>query len=86
LKAYKVELLIIDFDGIGRDGIVSAIENTRYPNHCIAPDVQYVSTADIGEWDDDHPLNHMDTAEDEYSRLFPGSKTKLDWEESDESI
>jgi hypothetical protein len=26
---------------------------------------------DIGEWSDDHPLNHNHTAETEYKRLFP---------------
>jgi hypothetical protein len=31
-KVYKVELLIIDHDGLGQDEITSVIENTRYPN------------------------------------------------------
>jgi hypothetical protein len=71
MKAYEITLRIIDFDGLGPDEIRHVLENARYPNHCIAPKVHGYREADIGEWDDDHPLNKQDTAEDEWSRLFP---------------
>ncbi len=70
MKAYKIELLVIDFDEIGRDEIVSVLESARYPNRCISPDVKAVDERDIGEWDDDHPLNQYETADAEYERLF----------------
>jgi len=57
MKAYRLEVLIIDHDDVGPDGIVAVIENTRYPNRCIDPIVEGVAVADIGEWHDDHPLN-----------------------------
>ena len=71
MKAYKLEILVIDFDGLGADGIKDAIENARYPNRCISPDVRRVECEDIGEWSDDHPLNKHSTAAAEFERLFP---------------
>ncbi len=70
MKAYKIELLIIDFDGLGPEGIKSELENTKYSNHCINPKVKKVKEEDIGEWDDDHPLNKFSTQNEEYERLF----------------
>ena len=70
MKAYKVELLIIDHDELGADGIKDVIENVKYPNYCIAPDVKNIECVDIGEWDDDHPLNKFSTCDEEYKRLF----------------
>jgi hypothetical protein len=74
MKAYKVEILVVDFDGIGQAGIIGALENTRYPNHCISPSVQAIHERDIGPWSDGHPLNVSATAEAEYKRLFSEQK------------
>jgi hypothetical protein len=71
MKAHRVTLLIIDMDGVGADDIKSILENTKYPNRCIAPDVKSVETVDIGDFHDDHPLNKHETSEAEYARLFP---------------
>jgi len=70
MKAYKLEILIIDFDGVG-DEIKDVIEQQKYPNHCIAPDVKKMEVVDIGEWHDDHPLNNSLTCDEEYKKLFP---------------
>lgn len=70
MKAYKVELLIIDHDGLGEKGIREELENTEFANHCMHPTVMKVTPKDIGRWDDDHPLNCYDTMESEYNRLF----------------
>lgn len=70
MKAYKVEILIIDFDGLGENEIQSVLENTGYPNHCISPNVMDISERDIGEWSDDHPLNQLTTMGTEYRKLF----------------
>lgn len=70
MKAYLVKLLIIDFDGLGPTEIANTLENQKYPNRCISPSVKAIDERDIGEWTDDHPLNHSGTAGEEYKRLF----------------
>lgn len=70
MKAYKVELLIVDMDEIGPDAIKDYLENTKYPNYCMDPHVKNIIEKDIGEWHDDHPLNKRDKCEEEYQRLF----------------
>lgn len=70
MKAYKVELLIIDHDDIGETSIRSELENTRYSNHCILPNVMRVTERDIGKWHDGHVLNLLNQRDAEYHRLF----------------
>lgn len=70
MQVMKLVVTVIDFDGIGADGVKDAIENARYPNRCISPEVRSVEVRDIGEWSDDNPLNHRDKSEAEYIRLF----------------
>jgi len=70
VKAYKIELLVIDFDGLGQQGVVETIASRRWPNDCISPSVEACQEADIGVWTDDHPLNKKATASAEYARLF----------------
>lgn len=71
MKAYKVEVLVIDHDGIGAEDIRYHLEETRYPNRCMGPKVMQVTEVDIGEWHDEHPLNLFAEWKDEYERLFP---------------
>lgn len=73
MKAYKITLLVIDSDEIGADEIRNELENGRYGNDCISPDVMTIEERDIGEWSDDHPLNRRDTADAEFQRLFGSS-------------
>jgi hypothetical protein len=70
MKVYKVTLLIIDNDEIGGNEIKSTLENTRYPNRCISPEVKEIVEREICEWSDDHPLNNIHTSDAEYRRLF----------------
>lgn len=70
MKAFKVELLIIDHDGLGAEQIKDVLENTKYPNWCISPEVMDVDERDIGEWHDGHPLNLLSKREAEYRLLF----------------
>lgn len=70
MKAYKIELLVVDHDGLGAAGIAQEIENARYANRCISPQVMSTQEADIGEWTDEHPLNNTFRARIEYARLF----------------
>lgn len=77
VMVHKVTILIVDHDAVGRtpDGIRNVIENTRCPNHCIAPHVMQVETVGV-KWSDEHPLNNYDTQREEFERLFPGSGDK----------
>lgn len=77
MKAYKIEILIIDFDQLGKFEIKNQIEAASYPNDCIAPEVKFIKEIDIGEWHDEHPLNLKATAEDEYKRLFGAPWIKM---------
>lgn len=68
MKAYKIELLVIDFENVGKMQCIEYLSEQKYL------DVQIVDTqsADIGEWNDDHPLNSGDhkTWSREYNKLF----------------
>lgn len=68
-RVYRVELCIVDHDGIGEDGIVSLIESARYPNHAIAPRVTEIESRGV-EWSDDHPLNKFATSGAAFRELF----------------
>lgn len=70
MDAIKVELLILDFDGLDSEEIKDVIENQRYPNHCISPNVMSIERQDVGEFNDDHPLNLTDKMRDEFQRIF----------------
>lgn len=69
VKVYKIEVMIIDFDNVGEEEIADVIENTRYPNHCISPQVKSVESRTL-EWNDDHPLNKLETSDSTYKGLF----------------
>lgn len=71
MKAYKIELLVIDFDQLGSDEIKSILENSNYPNDCISPSAMRITEAEIGPWSDDNPLNSGKTRAAEYARIFP---------------
>lgn len=70
MKAYKIEILVIDFDKLGEQGIRDELENACFANDCIDLNVKKVIEKDIGEWRDDHPLNRHETCQKEYERLF----------------
>ena len=76
MKAYRLEVFVIDFDDIGIDAIRFELENARFGNRCIEPEVKGVEERDIGEWGDDHPLNMIETADEEYERLFRREQNK----------
>ena len=58
MKAYRIEVLVIDFEEIGGEVIAELMERVRYPNDCVSPLVMSQQEADIGTWSDDHALNH----------------------------
>lgn len=69
VNVYRIVVSVIDFDGLGPDDVRAVIEDTRYPNHCIAPRVMEISTAEV-EWDDNHPLNKTASAKQAFDDLF----------------
>lgn len=71
MRAYKVTLLVIDFENINEDCICEEIANVNYPNDCIRPQILNCEGVDIGEWTDDHPLNQSETFNEEVNKLFP---------------
>ena len=66
MKAYKLEVLVIDHEGLGPDEVKLCIENEKY----MMPSVMDIKEVDIGEWSDDHPLNCRNTKDAEYKKLF----------------
>lgn len=70
MKVYKLEVMVIDFDELGEDGIKIEFENARYANRCMYPRIKKIESRDIGEWDDEHPLNDRVACQAEYERLF----------------
>ena len=50
--------------------IVTLIEQVRYPNHCLHPNVMAIESKEIGTWDDSNPLNCYDTMQLEFNKLF----------------
>jgi hypothetical protein len=70
MKAYKLEVVVLDHDGMSVEEVISVIENQRYPNRCISPSVVTSIEADIGEWTDDHPLNRRDTFDATIEEVF----------------
>lgn len=55
-RVYKIELMIVDHDDLGADGVQEALQNVSYPNDCISPQVSALEERSI-DWGDDHPLN-----------------------------
>ena len=65
MKAYKFEVVVIDFESYGEEEIKRQIEDSKYLSTHVKPK----GSADIGEWHDDHPLNKSATHEQAYSDL-----------------
>ena len=68
-KVHRLEVMVIDLEGLGAQGVKDALENTSYPNHCIYPEVIAIDTREI-EWSDNHPLNNSYTYLEAYRELF----------------
>ena len=69
MNIYKIELMVVDFDGLGADAVKETIECQKYPNYCIAPSVQSIEAREV-DWSDEHPLNKLDTSASAFKALF----------------
>lgn len=71
MKVFKLTVMVIDHDELGSAEAVSQeLENGRFGNRCIRPEVMATEERDIGEWEDDNPLNYRDRTKAEFERLF----------------
>jgi hypothetical protein len=70
-QVHKLTVLVVDHDDLGGVDVRDVIEDTRYPNSCIYPQVMSVETRDV-EWSDDHPLNKTATQAAAFDELFKG--------------
>ena len=59
MKAYKMEVYVVDFEDYGPDSYVTELEQMDVGNALIQ--VRECQTAEIGEFDDDHPFNSHET-------------------------
>lgn len=60
MRAYVFTVVVVDHEGVERSGpgsIAQHLEAARY----ISPTVTSSESFDIGEWEDDHPLNYRGT-------------------------
>lgn len=72
MNVYRIELMVIDFDDIGMTAACQTLEDQRYPNRCIHPQVMSSQKRDIGEWADGNPLNsgNINTSKSAFDLLF----------------
>lgn len=72
MKVHKVELCILDHEGCDEKEIKILLEQNRY----LSIRLQSIESREIGEWYDEHPLNHRDKAEAYYQELFKQGEVK----------
>jgi hypothetical protein len=71
LKAYKIVLMVVENENVSIESIKEELSNVRH----IYPTIMSAEEAEIGEWSDDHPLNHGATQKEEFARLFPNGRS-----------
>lgn len=66
MKVYKMTLLAYDFEDHGLGAIKDELANRHFPFVIVK-----TQAAEIGEFSDEHPLNHPGKIEEEMERIFP---------------
>jgi hypothetical protein len=66
IKAYKIEILVLDFEDSGEESIRNLVEESRHLN----AKVMSLRSVDV-DWSDEHPLNKSGTSARAYQDLFP---------------
>jgi len=65
MKVYKIEVMVLDFEGLGDEEIKREIENNRFLHvHAMSSKSKEV------EWTDEHPLNNGGTMDRAFTELF----------------
>lgn len=62
MKAYRIVTYVVDMQNWGPGVILEELQRSRH----ISVDVGAIDEIDIGEWDDDHPLNSYETDTEAY--------------------
>jgi hypothetical protein len=71
MKVFKLTVMIIDHDDLGKDSaVIEELEGGRFANRCISPTVIDIESREIGEWEDNNPLNSIHSQHIEFKRLF----------------
>lgn len=66
MKAHRFLIGVLDFEGYGRNEIISQFHNSSVEHIIFIEE----DSREIGEWHDDHPLNSSATQTDFFNRLF----------------
>ena len=69
MKVYRLTVLVVDHDDIGAQEVKDVLENARYPNRCMSPEVLEIETREV-EWTDEHPLNYRASRDAAARELF----------------
>lgn len=69
VRVYRMDVVVVDHDQLGPDGARQALENARFPNDCMSPEVIALEEREV-EWCDDHPLNQRDGRRAAVDALF----------------
>lgn len=67
MKAYLAEVLVLGFEDIKKEHVEFDLTNCNYINSSIIS----IREADIGKWDDNHPLNKRSTMLSAVRSYFP---------------
>lgn len=62
MKIHRLEVYVIDFNGLGAESVKSALEN----HQGISVQAEAIDTVDIGDWHGNHPLNQQATNKRRY--------------------
>lgn len=63
MKAYRIVTYVMDLNhGMDKDEIIEELTRSRY----LSIETGAIQEIDIGEWDDDHPLNSYETDTEAY--------------------
>jgi len=66
MKMHKFEIYVIDHENLGPQSFMNELEYLDY----VSVRADFQGTADIGEWEDSHPLNFRDTKIKEFRKYF----------------
>ena len=66
MKVYKIEITVFDNEDLGEDEVQELLTNNRHLNIGVVK----LQSKDIGDWDDDHPLNRNDTFDKAWEELW----------------
>lgn len=66
VRAYLIEILVLDFENTAPAVLKEKIENARQA----LPSILSMKMRELSPWSDDHPLNRLETRDEELKRLF----------------